>query len=131
MLHAQWHHHRAQPENSPPLSWPLLLHPLRYLRDAAGGRELVLVGNPVLWWGFLATLPVLLVRVARGRRWSEVVAAGGFVLLYRPWLAIPRTQFLFYMLPAVPFMALGLVAVLRSLPPSAAWLRLLPLLPQG
>jgi hypothetical protein len=31
-------------------------------------------------------------------------------------LVIPRTRFLFYMLPVVPFMALGLVAVLRSLP---------------
>jgi dolichyl-phosphate-mannose--protein O-mannosyl transferase len=29
---------------------------------------------------------------------------------------VPRSQFLFYMLPAVPFMCLGVAAILRALP---------------
>ena len=33
-----------------------------------------------------------------------------------PWLAVPRSQFLFYVLPAVPFMRLGIAAILHGLP---------------
>jgi dolichyl-phosphate-mannose--protein O-mannosyl transferase len=120
MFHHQWIHSHAQATASAPISWPLLAHPIRYIWDGAATREVVLVGNPLLWWGFLAALPLLVYRVARYRRWQELVVLGGYLLLYGPWLVIPRTKFLFYMLPAVPFMALGLVAVLRSLPgPSA------------
>jgi dolichyl-phosphate-mannose--protein O-mannosyl transferase len=156
----QWPHSHVQTETSVPISWPLLARPIRYVRDSAP-RELVLVGNPLLWWGFLAALPFLVYRVARRRGWQEVVVLSGYVLLYGPWLVVPRTQFLFYMVPVVPFMALGLVAVLRSLPtPSAhrlglgvgvaaaavaaayapvwlylsvpvGWLRLLPLIPSS
>jgi dolichyl-phosphate-mannose-protein mannosyltransferase len=127
--------------------------------DGATARQVVLVGNPLVWWGFLAGLPVLVYRMVRHRTWPEVVVLGGSVLLYGPWVVIPRTRFLLYMLPVVPFMAPGLVAVLRSLPdPSsrrlgagvgvaavlaavayppvwlylpvpAGWLRLLPLVP--
>jgi dolichyl-phosphate-mannose-protein mannosyltransferase len=120
MLHHQWIHSHVQVENSAPISWPLLAHPIRYAWDQAATREVVLVGNPLLWWGFLAALPLLVYRVARYRSWQEMVVLGGYVLLYGPWLVIPRTQFLFYMVPAVPFMALGLVAVLRSLPSPGA-----------
>jgi dolichyl-phosphate-mannose-protein mannosyltransferase len=159
MFHYQWHYAHMQVESSAPISWPLLAHPIRYVWDSAAGRQIVLVGNPLLWWGFLAALPLLLYRVVRHRSWQEIVALGGYVLLYGPWLVVPRTRYLFYMLPVVPFMALGLVAVLRSLPaPSsrglgagigvaaavvaaayapvwlylsvpAGWLRLLPLVP--
>jgi hypothetical protein len=44
----------------------------------------VLVGNPLLWWGFLAALPLLVYRVARYRRWQELVVVGGYLLLYGP-----------------------------------------------
>src|SRR4029453_4695552 len=106
----------SRAQASAPISWPLLARPIRYIGDGAGTREVVLVGNPLLWWGFLAALPLLVYRVARYRRWQELVVLGGYLLLYGPWLVIPRTTFLFCMLPAVPFMALGLVAVLGSLP---------------
>ena len=36
--------------------------------------------------------------------------------MYLPWFLVPRSQFFSYMLPAVPFMCLGVVAVTRSLP---------------
>ena len=48
----------------------------------------------------------------RGPRWQEAVCFGGYAAMYVPWLFVGRTQFIFYMLPAVPFMCLGVVAVL-------------------
>jgi dolichyl-phosphate-mannose--protein O-mannosyl transferase len=120
MLLHQLHHGTAQPENSSPLSWPFLAHPIRYDPPpgfpATGGGQIWLIGNPALWWGFLLALPVLVVKAAR-RRWKEIVILGAYLAMFLPWVFLGRTQFLFYMLPAVPFMCLGMVAGLRVLPP--------------
>jgi dolichyl-phosphate-mannose--protein O-mannosyl transferase len=119
MLQHQLHHGTVQPENSSPLSWPFLTHPIRYYpppgpRVGTGG-EIWLIGNPVLWWGFLAATPLLAVKATRGR-WKEIVILGTYLALFAPWIFLARTQFLFYMLPAVPYMCLGMVAALRALP---------------
>lgn len=123
MLMHQTHHHAKQPENSSPLSWPFLAHPIRYYPapsppsppPAAPGREIWLVGNPILWWGFLAAFPVLVVKAIKRRR-KETVVLSCYLGLFVPWFFFGRTDFLFYMLPAVPFMCLGVVAALRTVP---------------
>jgi dolichyl-phosphate-mannose--protein O-mannosyl transferase len=102
------------------LSWPFLTHPIRYYpapgpRVGPAGGEIWLIGNPVLWWGFLAAIPVLLAKATR-RRWKEIVILGSYLALFAPWMFLGRKQFLFYMLPAVPFMCLGVVAALHALP---------------
>ncbi len=50
-----------------PWTWPLLLHPVRYLEEMRDGSSSVVMalGNPVLWWGFLLLLPVALVQIVR------------------------------------------------------------------
>jgi dolichyl-phosphate-mannose--protein O-mannosyl transferase len=78
MFHHQWIHSRVQVQASAPISWPLLAHPIRYLWDSAATREVVLVGNPLLWWGFLAALPLLVSR----RRYRTVVRAGSVAGLH-------------------------------------------------
>jgi len=122
MLHYQQHHLRIQPENSQPWTWPLLLHPIQYYRQDSGSvaNAIVALGNPALWWGFLALLPVGLFTVARRPTWRDALVFGGYLAMFLPWLIVPRSQFLFYMLPAVPFMCLGVVAILRGLPRRAA-----------
>jgi dolichyl-phosphate-mannose--protein O-mannosyl transferase len=122
MLRYQQDHVRIQPENSSPWTWPLLLDPIRYYRVGAGNavRTIVALGNPALWWGYLILLPVGIVTSLRRRRWESALIFGGYLAMYLPWLAVPRTQFLFYMLPAVPLMCLGVAAILRDLPPRAA-----------
>jgi dolichyl-phosphate-mannose--protein O-mannosyl transferase len=39
--------------------------------------------------------------VLRRVRWKDAVAFGGFAAMYVPWLFVGRTQFIFYLLPAV------------------------------
>ena len=118
MLRYQQHHTQIQPENSLPWTWPLMLHPVQYFRETADGsvRTIVALGNPALWWGFLALLPVGAVSLWRRATWREALVFGGYLAMYLPWLAVPRSQFIFYMLPAVPFMCLGVTAIVRSLP---------------
>jgi dolichyl-phosphate-mannose-protein mannosyltransferase len=123
MLRYQQHHSRIQPENSLPWTWPLLLHPIRYFREVSGDsvRTVVALGNPALWWGFLLLLPIGAVSLWRRATWREALVFGGYLATYLPWLLVPRTQFIFYMLPAVPFMCLGVAAIVRSL--TDRWVR--------
>ncbi len=120
MLHYQQAHSAIQPENSPPWTWPLLLHPVLYLELVRDGGYSVVValGNPALWWGFLLLVPVALVQVIRRPVWQDAVVLGGYASMFLPWFAVGRTQFIWYMLPAVPFMCLAVTATLRRLPPS-------------
>ncbi len=109
-------------QGSPAWTWPLLLHPIQYYRSTSGGpvHTIVALGNPALWWGFLPLLPVGAVTLARRATWREALVFGGVAILYLPWLAVSRTQFIFYMLPVVPFMCLGVAGTLRKLPVVAA-----------
>jgi dolichyl-phosphate-mannose--protein O-mannosyl transferase len=111
MLDHQLHHTVRQSQNSSPLVWPVLGGAFTYFRR--GGREIAPIGNPALWFGFLALLPFLFRSVRRdlGAR----LALGGYAVMFLPWLVFARTQFVSYMTPAVPFMCLGVVAALRGL----------------
>jgi dolichyl-phosphate-mannose--protein O-mannosyl transferase len=112
------HHVISAPARSQPWTWPLLLKPLRYfppLGTPADGPEILALGNPVLWWGFLLGLPLLFVRALK-RDWDAELALAGYAVCFLPWFVAQRTEFVFYMLPAVPFMCIGLVVALRALP---------------
>ncbi len=118
MLRYQQGHVAIQPENSQPWTWPFLLHPVRYLHDVRDGSSSVVIalGNPVLWWGFLLSLPVALVQIVRRPTWQDAVVFGGYAAMFLPWFLVGRTQFIWYMLPAVPFMCLGVSSTVRRLP---------------
>lgn len=119
MLRYQQQHVQIQPENSLPWTWPLMLHPVQYFRETAAGsaRTIVALGNPALWWGFLVLLPVGAVTLRRRATWRDALIFGGYLAMYLPWFLVPRSQFFFYMLPAVPFMCLSVATIARSLPP--------------
>lgn len=122
MLHYHQQHTQIQPQNSLPWTWPLLLHPIRYFEVSRGSSvsEIVALGNPVVWWGFLLVLPVAAIGAIRRPQWQDAVVFGGYVAMFVPWLYIGRSQFIFYMLPAVPFMCLGIVAAIRKVSSRAA-----------
>jgi dolichyl-phosphate-mannose-protein mannosyltransferase len=119
MLLKQRTNQRLNPERSQPASWPLLTHPIRYYpsrHQARGHREILTLGNPALWWGFLGLGPLLAVMVAVRRRWQDAVPLAGYLAMYLPWFVIGRVKYLYYMVPCVPFMCLAAVAALRHLP---------------
>ncbi len=121
MLQGLRHGHFTHPASSPPWSWPLLLHPIPYwVHATATGVDstkgsIGALGNPVLWWGFLASLPVAGYRVIRRRDRDLGLVLAFYGVLFLPWFAVARTQYIYYALPCVPFMALALTATVQAL----------------
>ncbi len=136
-LRSLWHYHQQilafheglsskHPYQSHPAGWLLLARPVSYYYPpgitagaygcsaASCAREVLAIGNPVLWWGTLPVLVALLWLWVSRRDWraSAVLVLIGAGIL--PWIRDDlhrRTMFDFYALPAVPFMALGAALV--------------------
>ena len=147
---AMWNFHRGleaeHPYRSDALGWPVLARPVVYHYETCGpdreagltgedgevpapcvvepgqASEIILVGNPALWWGFLLLSPLLVAGAVRRDR-ASAVALVGWLGQYLPWLAVSRPAFLFYLVPAVPFAALGLALALGRLrdPAGTRW----------
>jgi dolichyl-phosphate-mannose-protein mannosyltransferase len=120
MLQHQLGPHEPNPAASSPLAWPRLGGAIQYdppptPATVQADPEIVLVGNPVLWLGFLVLVPVLLRRARRREAWQERVVVAGYAMMWLPWLLVARQQYLFYALPMVPFMALGVAGGVRSI----------------
>lgn len=122
--HHIWEHHWA----SAPWSWPLVKRaaPLAYDLHEEPFRLVADGGNPVIWSLAFVSLAYLAIRWARRQDplGSEGTILGGFVWAYPPWLVyylVPyvfftwgrSALFIWYLMPALPFMylALGYVAI--------------------
>lgn len=116
----------AHAYESHPVGWLLLARPVSYYYPPDIGlgkygcevercaREVLAIGNPVLWWGTLPVLLALLWLWVSRRDWraAALLALIGAGIL--PWIRDDlgqRTMFIFYALPAVPFMALAAALV--------------------
>jgi dolichyl-phosphate-mannose--protein O-mannosyl transferase len=112
-----------------------------YYLDRGDGTAEALTGipNPLLWWGSVAAVLVVLVgcgialwrrrRLAvdaalpadraplpfTGSPWAITVVLTGVAAGYLPWLLYPeRTTFFFYTIVLTPFLVLALVSVLGA-----------------
>ena len=97
------------PRDSSPLTWLLLQRPVSYGSAHAPGRIAIhlALGNPVLWWGFTASLPLLLAQWWRARDRTVELVLLAWATLHLVWLIVLRPGFLYYLTPLVPFMAVG------------------------
>jgi dolichyl-phosphate-mannose--protein O-mannosyl transferase len=122
-----WEHQRAMldfhttlagdhPYQSPQWSWPLLRRPVAYWFAEDGGsyREILALGNPALWWPGLVALGGLAFtwwKAGWALRRPEPVILSAAVSTFAPWLILSGDRgqtFLWYFLPTVPFLCLGL-----------------------
>ncbi|MFD0046444.1 dolichyl-phosphate-mannose--protein mannosyltransferase [Pseudarthrobacter scleromae] len=68
------------------------------------------VGNPLVWWGAVISLVVLLFWWAGRRDWRAGAILAGVGAGYLPWFLYPeRTMFYFYAVSFEPFLILALV----------------------
>lgn len=102
---------------SSPVGWLLLRRPVTYFFAARGNtvQHIVALGNPLLWWAFVAMLPWLVRAWLRRSDHAADVVLLGFAATYVPWLLVRRTSFLYYLTPLVPFLAIGVARALQRL----------------
>jgi dolichyl-phosphate-mannose-protein mannosyltransferase len=116
------------PYRAPATTWPVQARPVVYHWTSCGvdddpadcevapghAAEVVALGNPVLWWGGLLLLPLLVAGAVRRDGRSSVPLAF-LAAQYLPWLVVARPVFSFYAVPLVPFLAAGVAVVCGEL----------------
>ena len=111
---------------SHPAGWLLLARPVSYYypddlgRGELGcaaescAREVLAIGTPAIWWASIPMLVALLWLWVSRRDWRAGTALVLALTAIVPWVRDDldgRTMFLFYALPGVPFLCLGLALV--------------------
>lgn len=115
----EFHNGLSTPHNyqSHPLGWLFQLRPTSFYYDRFAGtcsggecvRNVVALGNPLLWWLAVPALVLALWVVARWGDWRIGLVLCGYLSMYVPWFAYPdRTMFTFYTVAFAPFVALML-----------------------
>lgn len=98
------------------LLWRPVLYFARYAPEGEDWRRVIYAnGNPAIFWGSLIAMPYLAYAWWRKRDWRAGSIAVALAALYLPWLIISRPQFLFYVVPVVPFLVLVCVYLIRDL----------------
>jgi dolichyl-phosphate-mannose-protein mannosyltransferase len=118
----------THPAASPWYTWPIMKHPIALWENegvGAGQKQLVvLLGNPVLWWGVLigviGSVAWLLRRVAATaeQRFAVAFLLGGFAINFVPFIFIRRLMYLYHYLFALAFGVLLAVYLLGTV---AGW----------
>jgi dolichyl-phosphate-mannose-protein mannosyltransferase len=89
--------------------------PITWVDIGPAIRQLLAIGNPVVFWGSVWVLPYLAFAWWRKRDWVPGFLLMAVLLQYLPWLLIARPQFFFYVAPFTSFLVLGLTYLLRDL----------------
>ncbi len=115
----------THPAASPWYTWPIMKHPFGFWEDTgtpAGTRTtILLLGNPVVWWGGMVAVLLGAAMIAL-RRWrytgytyAVVFLAGAVCINYLPFAGIRRLVYLYHYLFALVFVA-ALATVMIGIP---------------
>ena len=114
------HLRSPHPYGSRAWTWLVMSRPVAYFYECAKTAspckpaEILGMGNPVIFWGSLVTVPYMMFRGIRRRDWRAGLIVVAFGFQYFPWFLAARTSFLFYMTPVTAFMVLGWVYILKD-----------------
>ncbi len=79
-------------------------------------RQVLLLGNPTIWWGGILALVFAVAMWVGARDWRFGVVVVGVASTWLPWLQYDdRPIFSFYMVIALPFLVLGLTLLIGRL----------------
>jgi dolichyl-phosphate-mannose--protein O-mannosyl transferase len=103
---------------SRPLTWIFDATPIWY-RWALGPHGdvvgLIAIGNPFLFWGSIVAFIAVVWLAVRQRELAGTAPALLLACLYLPWLATSRESYIYYLTPAIPFLAILVAGALARL----------------
>jgi len=90
--------------------WVLNTKPILYVNNYKGSLRATFgaFGNPVVWWGGLFAIVVMLVRVFTHRDGKALFILVGFLSQLLPWIAVTRIVFVYHYFPSTLFLVLAL-----------------------
>jgi len=79
-------------------------------------RQVLLIGNPVVWWGGCLAMVASLLLWVGARDWRHGVAVAGLASTWLPWfLYDDRPIFFFYAITSLPFLVLSVALAMGHL----------------
>lgn len=120
-------------------TWPIMKHPIGMwispVKPAPGRAQpfIILLGNPVVWWGGLVGFGLAILLLAwwraRGRpyRFALWVLLGGYAINFLPFIPITRLMYLYHYLFALIWIAMlaalsgGILAGWSEIPAESPW----------
>jgi dolichyl-phosphate-mannose-protein mannosyltransferase len=97
----------THPYGSKWYTWPVDIRPVYYwqgptLKDGSQGN-IYLLGNPLIWWGVLATIALGVfyaykrrVKFAKGRAHVLLAIIAAYLMNYLPFIPVPRVMFIYH-----------------------------------
>lgn len=108
----------THPFTSPWYSWMAMIKPVWYYVSYYAGemkRTIVGIGNPAIWWMGFPALVYLIFSSIKHRKKEELSLITMMLVMLVPYLFIGRVMFLYHFFPVLPFMMLGIVALIKYL----------------
>lgn len=107
----------THPYYSKAWEWIPMLRPVSfYVKDLGPDiRQILSIGNPMVFWFTAWTIPYAAFSWRRKRDWRAGFMVVPFLTMWIPWMVVSRPQFFFYALPLTPFMILAVVYALRDM----------------
>jgi dolichyl-phosphate-mannose--protein O-mannosyl transferase len=99
-------------------SWPFDIRPIWYLYEPSDGgvyRGVLMIGNPLVWWGGLVAALAIVWKWATGGPAKPLILVGLWLGAFLPFALIPKSLgFMHYYFPASVFLC-GVIAVALSI----------------
>jgi dolichyl-phosphate-mannose-protein mannosyltransferase len=104
----------VHPASSPWYTWPIMKHPIALYQELRPDSQtnIVLLGNPVVWWGSLVATGVIALALVRrrarfaGHEFALAFLGGGVAMNFIPFMAIARVMYIYHYLFALVFMVM-------------------------
>ncbi|MCJ7829617.1 glycosyltransferase family 39 protein, partial [Patescibacteria group bacterium] len=108
-----WYHtglKATHPFTSPWWSWLIMKRPVWLFVEYGQEKiaNIYAMGNPLVWWGGLISLPWVIWLAIKNRSEKLGLVIFAYLALFLPWAFSPRIMFIYHYLPAIPFLCLFL-----------------------
>ena len=99
--------------------WLVDARPILYYLDMSQGNDyrgaFASFGNPIIWWGGLLAIFVMIYRVFRYRDGKAFFIAVGYLSQLIPWLFVTRITFIYHYFDSTVFLVLALTYMLSTI----------------
>lgn len=99
-------------------TWPISYKPVWYYTQEytpATHGTITGIGNIIIWWVGLLSLPYLIYRIIRYKEKESFFIIITVLSLWLPYIFIGRCMFLYHYFPVLPFIMLGVIKLLEDI----------------